>query len=385
LALLEHLRRQLGPELGRLAYEQFDLQERARGKLPEPEKWWLTRRGLEQATHGQIAAARARHLSERLGAARGWLLDATCGLGAEALALCSAGLPTLAADRELDLARACAHNLQAFGFPGGRVLVADALAPPARPDWWLFDPDRRAGGPRSLDPEAWSPPLSAALERARAGRGAVFKLAPASAPEQLHSPGKQDHAWVWTSVDKELKELALYTGELAAGLGPGGQPGRREAWALRQGQLLRFSSLDAGPRELPAVEPKALGEVRALGEPDPALVRAGLLGALGRSLGLKALGPGIGWLAGEELDLRAAAPWLEGFRVLGNVPADRKAVRSLLAQHDIGPVQLQARGAGAPTEELAQRFAGPGQRRGILFVARTLAGRRALLVEPLAG
>jgi hypothetical protein len=379
LALQERLRRALGADRGRLVYEQLELRERAQGKLPEPERWWLTRRGLEQASDPRVAAARAEHL-RRVAGPEGWWLDATAGLGVESLCLSRAGLRVASLERDPELARALAHNLESLNCPAGRVLVGDALRPPLRPDWWFFDPDRRAGGQRSLDPAAWSPPLAAALEAARGTRGAAFKLAPACEPERLPPPAG-DHAWVWVSLAGELKELALYTGELARGIGQGSAPGRREAWALDAGGLWRWSHGAPGSRELEALAPAELSELGLLAEPDASLVRSGLLGAFGRGLGLRAIGPGIGWLTGAAEQLAAGGPWLERWRVLGSAPADPRAVRALLGEHGIGPLSVRARGVGAPAEELAARFAGRGAARGTLFVARTNAGRRAFLVE----
>lgn len=388
LALQERLRRVLGPERGRAVFEQLELRERARGKLPEPEGWWLTRRALEQASDPRVAAARAEHLASAQaeagpGARGGWWLDGTAGLGVESWQLAAAGLKVVALERDPELARALAHNLASRGCPGGRVLIGDALRPPFEPDWWLFDPDRRAQGERSLDPRTWSPPLAEALARSRGARGAAFKLAPACDPARL-PPVPGDHAWVWVSLRGELKELALYTGALARGLGRGQSPGRREVWALSADGQRKFAHADPGERELPALEPAQVAQLHRLAEPDPALVRSGLLGAFGRELGLSAVGAGIGWLTGPAEALERGRGWLELFGVIASAPADPRAVRALLSERGIGPLDVRARGVGASPAELAARFAGRGTARGTLFVARTAAGRRAFLVEPLA-
>jgi hypothetical protein len=57
---------------------------------------YLTRKGAEQATGLHVAAARARRI--RAHGADGVVLDATCGIGSDSVALCDAGLSCVSAD-----------------------------------------------------------------------------------------------------------------------------------------------------------------------------------------------------------------------------------------------------------------------------------------------
>ena len=53
----------------------------------------------------------------------------------------------------------------------------------------------------------------------------------------------------------------------------------------------------------------------------------------------------------------------------------------MLARHGVGPLTVMKRGHPDDAETLAGRFAGPGDRPGLLAVARTSAGHLALLLE----
>ncbi|MEZ5978859.1 MAG: class I SAM-dependent methyltransferase [Planctomycetota bacterium] len=151
------LRRHLPPEAAARAAGLLALRERARGKFERAERLWLTPHGLEQATRPEVAAARARRIAEL---ARGALvLDATCGLGADAGALARAGLAVVAADRDPEAARCARHNLAVWGLEAS-VVRADVLRPPLRERGealLVVDPSRRPDGRRILAPEAWSP------------------------------------------------------------------------------------------------------------------------------------------------------------------------------------------------------------------------------------
>lgn len=360
------LGRLLPPEEARRARELLDLRLRARGRLPRPETLLLTRKGLEQATPWGVALARAGRIAAACPGAL--LLDATVGVGGDALAAHGAGVPAVGADLDPEHARCAAHNLERAGAPA-RVLVADALRPAARADLLLLDPDRRPGGARTLDPARWSPGLERCLELAARFDGACLKLAPALDVERVTAGGER--AWQWTSLAGGLVETALWTGALARGRAA------REVLALDAAGAAR--SFAGEPLR---AEPLAAEEARRaawLFEPDPALVRSGLLGSYAAAHGLRPLGPGIAFLAGDGP--RAGADLLAALRVLDVAPADPKRVRAMLRRHDVGEVEILKRGHPLSAGELARALRGKGARRGTLAVARLARGHAAFLVE----
>lgn len=378
LEAVEALRRVLPPDRARAAAELRELRVRAAARFPDAERMFFTRKGLEQATGPRVAAWRAARLLESAEAGA-TVLDATAGIGSDAIALARAGLLAVASDRD-PLTAACARaNLEVLGLPP-RVVVADAARPAARADFLLLDPDRRAGGKsgrrRNLDPAAWSPGWGLCAELAARFAGACLELAPAADPDRLPLPPDLARAWEWVSRDGELAELCLWTGALA----PGADPRRRRVTALlADGGEARLEGI---PEPVPALEPDAAAAVRWLAEPDPAVIRSGLIGNLARTAGLAPVGPGIAYLGGDQ---PPDSPLLRAWRVRGSAPADRRRVRRLLAEHDVGPIDVARRGHPESPERLERLFRGPGARRGRLIVARLARGHRAWLVESLAG
>jgi SAM-dependent methyltransferase len=373
------LRRFLAPDEAARAGEQLELRARAAARFAQAERLWLTSAGLEQATHPHVAAARAREIAElrpssptrpRL------VLDATCGLGGESAALVDAGFAVVAADRDATTARCARHNLAVWGASAATVVVADALAEPLRSAsraLLVVDPSRRAAGRRSLDPREWSPAWPALAERLVRFAGACVKLAPGVRPEELDAalPVGLPRRWQWTSRAGELAELCLWTDALAVG------PGRTALLLGRDGEeRARFAGPSArAPDGEPLAEPLAAAWIAV---PDPALVASGLLGPVARAAGLAPLGSGIGFVGGPA---PAGVPGLRDLAVRGACRLDRKAVRRLLGEHDIGPVRVLARGLSESAGELEQRLAGPGTGRGLLVAARTDSGRCVWLVD----
>ena len=335
---------------------------------------YLTEKGLQQASAELVARWRAQRIVER--APNGVVLDATCGIGADSCALGLAGARVVSADLDPESACFARANLEHHGLRA-EVLRADANAPAARADLLLLDPDRRSAGRRDLDPERWSPPLSRALELAARFSGACLKLAPGLdaqllvEAERAHLEATRPRRREWLSRAGELVELCLWTGELA-----GPDPAERQATRLDADG--RVHVLRGAPGSIQALTTDEAADIRWLADPDPAVIRAGLLEVLAAQHGLAPLASRIAYLGGAT---RPASPFLRVWRVLGSAALDPRRVRALLAEHAVGPVQVRKRGHPDRPEALERRFRGRGPRRGELVIARLERGHRAFLVE----
>lgn len=368
LEVITRLRTQLPLETARAAAELHALRARAGRRFPDGRLHFLTAKGLEQASAPAVAEARAQHIAERFPG--GAVYDATCGLGSESLALAAAGLRVIAADLD-EHTLACARaNLEHAG-QAASCVRADALTHAVRADVLLLDPDRRTDGKRTLAPERWSPAFSACLTVAANYAGAHMKLAPAFDPSAA-PPIDRPARWQWVSLKRSLVEVGLWLGEL----GPG-DPAEREVLALDgQGGAARWT---ARPAEIAALAPEQARAIQWLAEPDPAIIRAGLVGAYAAECGARPLDPHLAYLGSMEApDGELLARW----RVLEVCSLDRKRVREMLRRADIGPLTVKKRGHPDTALELARRLEGPGERPGLLAVARLGNGHVAYLLDP---
>ena len=370
LQVASRLRTLLSPELAREAAALLDLRRRARERLPRAAELDLHRQGLEQATDQRVSRVRARRIAAwiRDQAPRAWVLDATAGIGGDSMVLLEEGVARLvAADRVPRTLAALVHNLSRID-PCARVVCMDASRPALRPDFVLLDPDRRASGRRSGEPERWSPAWQEVLRWLRSVRGACVKLAPAVDVDRLELPADLPRSFEWTSLRGELKEVALWTGELA-------REAREITVVRRDGEAITWS---ASPTPVPALDERAAHAVRWIHDPDPTVVRSGLLGALARIERLSPLAPDLAYLGGEHASRSA---FLRAYRVLGSAPLDRRRVRELLQRHDVGPLVVKKRGHPDDAATLARRLRGRGSKQGLLLVARLLEAHRAYLVR----
>ena len=364
----------VAPEVVAAVLTQLDLRDRAVAKFgPFAHSMVFTRGGLEQATRLAVAARHAQRF-RAAGATR--VADLGCGIGGDALALAGLGLGVTAMDIDEDAAAAAAHNLHAF--PDTAVLIGDVATlemedlRAAGVDAVFADPARRTGASggsaRRLAPEQWSPPLSTVLSWR-----SVFDLVGVKmAPGVPHSALPPDCQAQWTSVDTDLVEAALWT----PGLAPEGSG--RSALVLRGGEPHVLQ--DPGtPRADSPVRPGDVGPLGPmLAEPDPAVIRSGLVARLAEAIGAQLVSPSIAWLSGEDLP---ATPFAARFEVLEVTALRPKAIQAALQRWDVGRIEVKKRGVDLRPEDLRRSLHLGGTEEATVIATRVEGRHRAILAR----
>jgi hypothetical protein len=355
------------PEVVSAAATQARLRTRAAARFPGPPRWW-TPDGLEQATRPEVAA---RHAGRFVAAGVARVADLGCGAGSDALAFAAAGLGVLAVDTAESAlwalaATAADQNLAVEVQRGDVTTMPGPWAgnePPS--DLGCFvDPARRREGRRVLAPDRWSPPWRWVCDLAARVPATAAKVAP-GIDHALLPAGAQSE---WVSVDGELVEAAAWWGPLRVGTAS------RVATVLRHGTTTSLDDAAGVP------EPRIGGVGGWLVEPDPAVIRSGLVALLAEQLGGHLLDPRIAYIVTDAQP--AASPLGTRYEVLAQVPFGRKPMRAWLRAHGFGDVVVKKRGVNVVPEELRAglRLAGGGPT-ATLVLTRTDAGPLALLVR----
>jgi len=336
------VRRAAGEEHAAAVLETAVLRRRAVSKLDGAEHWLLTDAALQQATAGPVARYRAARLAGRD------VHDVTCSIGAELVAL--AGVARRVVGSDLDPVRLAMarHNCTVAG-ADVTLLRADALRPVTRGTVVVADPGRRdEGGRRRWRPEDLEPPLDELAEAYR-GRDLVVKCA----------PGLDFAAVPWAreielvSLAGQVREATLWTGDLAT-------PGvRRRATVLGPSGPL-WTVTDAEPDDCPV---RPAGEW--LVDPDGAVVRAGLVRHYAARHGLGQLDPRIAYLTGDT-----PPPGVRAFRVVEQVRYGEKALRAVLRRHDVGRLEILARGVDVDPDVLRRRLKPSGTTEATVVLTR---------------
>ncbi|MBT3339621.1 MAG: hypothetical protein HOM34_02180 [Planctomycetes bacterium] len=311
------------------------LRRRAAQKFQMGRDMYCTKPLLEQASSEPVANHRAQRFAE---AGLTVVHDPCCGMGSDSIALARAGLKVKASDKNdvaVEFARA---NAEIYRVSSSiEFTAADITTDPPGKGAIFLDPARRRGARRIMNPEDWSPNPET-VSRLIQGRGAAcVKLSPATDLERLFELFPMPDEIEFISYRGEAKECVFWYGKVAS-------KNERRATMLPDGA---FYAGQADPQA-------PVGELSNwIFDPDPALVRAGLLGAFAKEHGLCVLDPAIGYLTGpKDID----SPFLRGFRVIAQETLDPKKMRVMLREHKVGRLLVRKRGIAERPQTLEARF-----------------------------
>ncbi|WP_232806685.1 class I SAM-dependent methyltransferase [Geodermatophilus chilensis] len=367
LPALARLRAQVGAEHAGPAWELARLRARARPVFgADADVLLLTADTLEQAGRPALAARRARRLlSDDVDSAA----DLGCASGTDTVALARAGASVLAVDLDPVARELTAANAEALGVAdrvwvvaGDAVELVDAArgGEVAGCGAAVLDPARRAGGRRQLDPDRWSPPWATVATLLDRVPRAVVKVAPGLDHERVPAGVEAE----WVSAGGSIVEALLW--------GRGVSSAWRRA-SLVHGDAVLELTADADPGPAPS------GPVRGwLHEPDPAVIRSGLVSLVAADLGATLVDPTIAYLTS---DARADSPWVSSYRVDEVLPFNLKKLRALLRTRGVGRVVVKKRGSAIEPETLTRQLRGEGAGTATVVVTRVAGAPTALVCD----
>jgi THUMP domain-containing protein/RNA cap guanine-N2 methyltransferase len=357
LGLQAILRRQYPKDLVRAALSLHELRRKAQGKFTRGSSMWLDRVGLEQSTSEAVA----RHKALRFD---GPVWDFCCGIGGDAVAL-AARCEVTAVDLNPAACLRAEWNAEAYGV-ASRVTTqcADVASLTEIAGRVHVDPDRRAGsGGRVSRVEDYEPGLPFLNELMTRCRGGAIKVGPAS-----NFGGKFNGVEIeLISLSGECKEATIWFGDLA-GLAP------FRATALPSGETIAGHPLDASAALAP------LG--RYLYDPDPAVVRSGMIDLVAERFGLNRLDGAEEYLTSDSLVVSA---FVEPFEVLADLPNNERDLRAWLRTSDFGQLEIKCRHIPIQADVLRRRLPLPGNQPGVLIFARCDGKARAIVGRRASG
>lgn len=359
-AVQQRLRKRFDDAVVRLALTLRDLRKRGAAKFSRAGQMWFDRTGLEQSTPEAVA----RHKAARFAAAERPVLDLCSGIGADAIALAEAGT-VLTVDRSPLAGWITRENARVYGCADRiEIRTADVTAVETSGRLVHIDPDRRPGGgrgagQRTIRVEEAEPGLDYLNSLIETARGGAIKLSPAA-----NFGGKFPECEVeLTSLHGECKEATIWFG------------------ALRSESLFRATVLPEGATL--AGDPwSARGPLAPLGryllDPDPAVVRGGLVDVACEQLGFSRLDPEEEYLTSDTLP---NSPFVQAFEVLAELSNNDTELRSYFRGSAIGQVEIKCRHVPVAVEAVRRKLPLPGREAAVLIYARLQGRTRAVVAR----
>jgi hypothetical protein len=357
-ALINRLRRHAPNDVVAAAVRLAQARQKAARKFERGSLMWVDPKGVEQATAEPVAQYKAGRFHCEL------VVDLCAGIGSDTLAL-AAATKVISVDLDQGMCRRIMYNADVHGL-SDRVLAvrarAEQFAIPAGA-WVHLDPDRRVSQERRASrlvdycprPDFWSSVI------ARVGAGAI-KLSPA-ADFPAHFAGSNVEIEL-ISLHGECKEATVWFGDLASC--------RRRATRLPEN--VTWTDRNSPTTHLAPVAPPG----SLIYDPDPSLLRAGLLDGFAREHNLSRLEAGIDYLTAEHL---VTSPFLTAFELREVSSLDLKALKRLITKYEIGTLEIKVRGARVTPEALRAKLKPRGIQTATLILVGGQKAARAILAQ----
>ena len=332
--------------LARTALSMAILRKKGEKKFPFASQLYFVKEALEQATSWEIAQHRAKRYVDA-----DWILDVCSSIGSDSLAL-SAYANVIAF--ELDFLRSSIanvnsniistnksiHNINAF--INNSLYVNELLK-----TYLFFDPARRSGFKRKFDVNDYLPPLNI-VHSWKNATGIGIKLSPGVDLNQIRN---FDCEVEFISLNGELKEAVLWMNALKSG--------KRRATILSAG----ISLVDEPTPELSTSSPLAY-----IYEPDPAIIRAGMVTSLASRFNtLNQLDTQIAYLTSDE---KITTPLARRWDVEDWMPFNLKKLKAYLKEKDVGNITVKKRGSPITPETLQAKLKLKGKNSKTLFLTK---------------
>lgn len=343
------------------------------------------KQALEQASGFATSTWRARRFNSRC------VADLTMGLGVDSLAWAQAGSRVISCEQNRELASIARYNHKILGlapcisgYHKGAIKWLRELTEQTsdKPDLYYADPSRRRGSERVFLLEQCEPNVFTVLRYIRELKGTwLLKLSPLIDLTYLQRHLDDCFELYVVSVLGEVKEVLAFGGQafLSAGM-------RRSAKAVIHAVMLdemgneRFelsSDPDSARNVEQAVADGPVVPGQLILDPDPAIVKAGLIDTLARQYGMASVHPRTRYLVSNRKKRGMPGRWYKIEQVHAYKP--RHLVRNL-AEQGIQKVRIHESGFPVSAEKLYKVLRCEMGEQADLLAARGATGELLLLV-----
>jgi SAM-dependent methyltransferase len=329
------------------------IQKKNLKKNPDSLNLIYTEKGAQQASSKRLAIFHADKFEKH-----SIIADLCCGNGIDLMHLAAGKKKVFAVDLDEKTLNTAKYNLSESNnieFIQGKAEDFDKSV-----DAVFIDPDRRIDSIRTLRLEDMSPSLSSILHLKSITANIAIKLSPATDYRSLNI--EDAHTFEFISEEGVLKEILLCFGDFAT------KNVTRKAILLPVGIYL--SNNDSS---IPVV-----GIHEFIFEPDPAVIRAGLVQELGAEIGFSLIDKHLALLTGKNA---VFSNFGTTYKTVTSFSYDIKMLHKYCRQEQIGELVIKTRGFPIPVEKFRNKLKLKGKQKAVLFIIRLGDDHEMIIAE----
>jgi len=335
---------------------QIKIQKKNLSKNPDSLNLIYTEKGAQQASSKRLALYHAGKLDNY-----SRIADLCCGNGIDLLHLAAGKKQVFAVDLDENTLKTAKYNSSEFS--NIEFILGKAEDFNEAVDAIFIDPDRRTDSIRTVRVDNMSPALSDILQLRSITSNIAIKLSPATDYSSIKLV--DTHTFEFISEDGVLKEILLILlcfGDLAT------QNVTRKAILLPDG--IHLSNSDSS---IPVV-----GIQEFIFEPDPAVIRAGLVQELGSEIGYSLIDNHLALLTGKQAVFNNFG---STYKTITSFPYDLKMLHKYCRQQQIGELVIKTRGFPITVEKFRHNLKLNGKQKAILFIIRLGDDHEMIIAE----
>lgn len=337
---------------------QFRIQKDICWKIPDSFDLIFTRKGAEQCSSSLIADYNASKFMKFHTVA-----DLCCGIGMDLMSIASNKDRVFAVDSDRNTLMAAEYNCQRRNLSNVEFLNEKAENFNREVEAVFIDPDRRKNGKRQIKAENYSPSFSSILAMSKRFPHLAAKLSPLFDYDDLKiDPG---YTLEFVSERGTLKELLLCLGKTHT------ESVTRKAVLLPSGSTI--DDREKVHREFSTIK-------KYIYEPDPAIIRAGLVAELAEKIDYKLIDARSAILTSDKITTENFG---RIYQVVQIMPYNLRRLTAFIQENDIGELVLKTRGFSETVEEMRKKLKLKGKKSAIIFIIKLQNKHKMLLLRSL--
>lgn len=334
----------------------FRIRKNAQKRIKNAENFLFTTKGVEQSSSTSIAEYNASKFINK-----SIVADFCCGNGIDCLNIAQNVKKVYAIDLSEDALLCCRFNAQQMKINNIEFLNQNVLDFDEQVEGIFIDPDRRPKNQRVIIGSEMSPSINEIKNIINKYKHVVIKLSPAY--PYLEEKINISHTWEFVSENRTLKEVLLCTGDFAT------KNYSRKSVILPNKQLL-FNNNKISVTNISDY----------IYNPDPAIIRAGLVQDLGYLLDYTLINKHISILTGMKAKENNFG---KCYSVISSFHYSKKIFQKFINNNNIGELIVIMKGFPETPDKFKKKFKIKGKEKHIVMLIRLDDEFLAVHIKPI--